>query len=162
MPEVKVNHDKLTDPEAATKPPKREPIKPGVYIAIIQAAPMGVTKGSPPLAKMSVEFQILHAAEKGDTSEAGRRVFQDYILEKDPSKTDLNAQRRWELRMLLDATGVPYTDNGFNTDHLVTKTVKITVRHRNGTQVDEDGKLPVFTNVVKVDTADDIKDEDLV
>lgn len=161
MPEVKVKHDKLTDPDAATKPPKRDPVAPGVYIALIQAAPMGVTKGSPPLSKMSVEFQLLHN-DKNDTAEAGRRVFQDYILEKDPTKTDLNAQRRWELRMLLDAAGVPYTDDGFNTDHLLTKTVKITVRHRNGTQVDEDGKLPVFTNVVKVDTTEEIKDEDLV
>jgi hypothetical protein len=110
---------------------------------------------------MSVEFQILHNDKKEET-EAGRRVFQDYILEKDPAKPDLNAQRRWELRMLLDAAGVPYTDEGFNTDHLLTKTVKITVRHRNGTQVDEDGKLPVFTNVVKVDTTEEIKDEDLV
>jgi len=161
MPAVKINHDKLTDPNAAQKPPKREPVAPGVYVALIMAAPVGVTKGAPPLNKMSVEFQVLHD-EKNNAHEAGRRVFQDYILEKDPAKTDLNAQRRWELRMLLDACGVAYTDDGFNTDHLLTKTVKITVRHRNGTQVDEDGKLPVFTNVVKVDTTEEIKDEDLV
>jgi hypothetical protein len=161
MPVVKTNHDKLTDPNAALKPPKRDPVAPGVYISLIMAAPMGVTKGAPPLNKMSVEFQILHT-DKNDPLEAGRRVFQDYILEKDPAKPDLTAQRRWELRMLLDACGVAYTDDGFNTDHLLTKTVKITVRHRNGTQVDEDGKLPVFTNVVKVDTTEEIKDEDLV
>jgi hypothetical protein len=47
-------------------------------------------------------------------------------------------------------------------DHLLTKTVKITVRHRNGTQVDEDGKLPVFTNVVKVDLAEDVDPDSLV
>lgn len=161
MPEVKINHDKLTDPGAATKPPKRDPVSPGVYVAIIMAAPLGVTKGAPPLNKMSVEFQILHN-DKNETHEAGRRVFQDYILEKDAAKSDLNAQRRWELRMLLDAAGAPYTDAGFNSDHLLTKTVKITVRHRNGTQRDEEGLLPVFTNVVKVDTAEEIKDEDLV
>lgn len=161
MPEVKVKHDKLTDPDAANKPPKRDPVAPGVYVAIIMAAPMGVTKGAPPLSKMSVEFQILHN-DKNDALEQGRRVFQDYILEKDPATADLNAQRRWELRMLLDAAGVAYTDDGFNTDHLLTKTVKITVRHRNGKQVDEEGKLPVFTNVVKVDTAEEISDEDLV
>jgi hypothetical protein len=161
MPEVKVNHDPLTDPNAKNKPPKREPVAPGVYIATIMAAPLGVTKGAPPLTKMSVEFQILHS-EKNDQAEAGRRVFQDYILEKDPTKTDLNAQRRWELRMLLDAAAVPYTDGGFNSDHLLTKTVKITVRHRNGTQVDEDGKLPVFTNVVKVDLAEDVDPDSLV
>jgi len=161
VPEVKINHDKLTDPNASQKPPKREPVPPGVYIATIMAAPMGVTKGSPPLNKISVEFQILHD-DKNVATEAGRRVFQDYILEKDPAKTDLNAQRRWELRMLLDAAGVVYTDDGFNTDHLMTKTVKITVRNRNGTQQDEDGKYPVFTNVVKVDTTEEIRDEDLV
>lgn len=161
MPEIKTNHDKLTDPNALQKPPKRPPVAAGVYVAIIMAAPLGVTKGSPPLNKISVEFQILHS-EKNDETEAGRRVFQDYILEKDPSKADLNAQRRWELRMLLDAAAVAYTDDGFNTDHLLTKVVKITVRHRNGTQVDEDGKLPVFSNVVKVDTTEEIRDEDLV
>jgi len=161
MPEVKIKHDKITDQDATTKPPKRDPVAPGVYIATIMGAPMGVTKGAPPLSKMSVEFQILHN-DKNDATEAGRRVFQDYILDKDPVKTDLNAQRRWELRMLLDAASVPYTDESFNTDHLPTKTVKITVRHRNGTQVDEDGKLPVFTNVVKVDTTEEIKEEDLV
>jgi hypothetical protein len=161
MPQVKVNHDKLTDPSAAAKPPKRDPVAPGVYVAIVMAAPLGVTKGSPPLQKVMVEFQILHS-EKNEAHEAGRRVFQDYILEKDAAKSDMNAQRRWELRMLLDAAGVAYTDDGFNTDHLLTKTVKITVRHRNGTQKDEDGVLPVFTNVVKVDTTEEIKEEDLV
>lgn len=161
MPEVKVKHDKLTDPDAANKPPRRDPVAPGAYIAVIMGAPMGVTKGAPPLNKVMVEFQILHN-EKMETAEQGRRVFQDYILEPDPGKPDLNAQRRWELRMLLDAAGVVYTDDGFNTDHLLTKTVKITVRHRNGTQKDEDGRLPVFTNVVKVDTTEEIKDEELV
>lgn len=162
MPEVKISHDKLTDPEAAAKPPKRDPVAPGVYIAVIMGAPLGVTKGAPPLRKLSCEFQILND-EKGGVSEQGRRVFQDYILEKHPSQTDLNAQRRWELRMLLDAAGVPYTDDGFNSDHLVTKTVKITVRHRPGKEIDEEtGKVNVFTNVVKVDTTEDIKEEDLV
>jgi len=162
MPAVKVNHDKITDPDATTKPPKREPVPPGVYVALIMAAPLGVTKGTPPLDKVMVEFQILHGESASETAQAGRRVYQDYILEKDPAKPDLNAQRRWELRMLLDAAAVAYTDDGFNTDHLMNKTVKITVRHRNGTQPDEDGKLPVFTNVVKVDTTEVIRDEDLV
>jgi hypothetical protein len=163
MPEVKVTHNKLTDPDAANKPPRRPPIVEGDYIAVIMAAPLGVTKGTPPLNKVSVEFQILHTAdERKDTSESGRRVFQDYVLEPDAAKPDLSAQRRWELRMLLDSAKVPYTDDGFNTDHLVTKTVKITVIHKKGDKVDDDGKPLMFTNIKKVDTAEEISDEDLV
>jgi len=163
MPEVRVTHDHITGEEAAAKPPKKEPVKPGTYVAVIMAAPTGVTKGPPVLNKLAVEFQILHADdETKSVLFAGRRVYQDYILEKDPSKPDLSTQRRWELRMLLDAANVAYTDQGFNTDHLVTKTVKITVRQRTGTQADEEGKFPVFSNVVKVDTAEKVDESELV
>lgn len=162
MPEVRVTHDAMTDEGAAAKPPRREPVPAGTYIALIVAAPLGITRGTPPLQKLAVEFQILHETETNDEAQAGRRVYQDFILEKDPSKPDLNLQRRWELRMLLDATAVSYTDAGFNSDHLVTRAVKITVFNRNGTKVDEDGHVPVFTNVKRIDSAEEVSPDDLV
>lgn len=161
MPQVKVTHDSLTD-EAAKEAPKREPVPAGDYIATIAAAPLGVTKGSPPLQKITVEFHVLYECkEPKDTTHEGRHVYQDYILEKDPRQPDMTQQRRRELRMLLDATGVAYTDEGFNSDHLVTKSVRITIKHRKGKQPDEDGNLPIFTNVVKVDTAETINTDEL-
>lgn len=160
MPQVKVTHDSLSS-NTAREAPRREPIPPGDYVAVIAAAPLGVTKGTPPLTKISVEFHILYACtEPKDTTHEGRHIYQDYILEKDPRTPDLSQQRRRELRMMLDATGVSFTDEGFNTDHLVTKVVKISVKHRRGKQPDEDGNLPVFTNVVKVDTAETVDTSD--
>ena len=103
MPQVKVTHDSLTD-EGAKDAPKREPVPQGDYIASIAAAPLGLTKSAPPLQKISVEFHILYACtEPKDTTQEGRHVYQDYILEKDPRQPDMTQQRRRELRMLLDA-----------------------------------------------------------
>jgi hypothetical protein len=160
MPQVKVTHDSLSS-DNAREAPRREPIPPGDYVATIAAAPLGITKGSPPLQKISVEFHILYACtEPKDTTHEGRHLYQDYILEKDPRTPDLSQQRRRELRMMLDATGVSFTDEGFNTDHLVMKVVKISVKHRKGKQPDENGNLPTFTNVVKVDTAETVDTSD--
>lgn len=160
MPQVKVTHDSLSS-DNAKEAPRREPVPPGEYVAVIAAAPLGVTKGQPPLQKLSVEFHILYGCtEPKDTTHEGRHVYQDFILEKDPRMPDLSQQRRRELRMMLDATGVAFSDDGFNTDHLVTKVVKITIRHRRGKQADADGNLPTFTNVVKVDTAEAVDTSD--
>lgn len=161
MPQVKVTHDALTT-DAAKEAPRRDPVPPGEYIAVIAAAPLGTTKTSPPLQKISVEYHILYAAaEERDTTHEGRHVYQDYILERDDRARDLSQQRRRELRMLLDATGIAFDDAGFNTDHLVTKVVKITVKHRRGRNPDEDGNYPIFSNVVKVDTGETIETDDL-
>lgn len=160
MPQVKVTHDSLSS-DNAKEAPRREPVPPGEYVAVIAAAPLGVTKGQPPLQKLSVEFHILYGCtEPKDTTHEGRHVYQDFILEKDPRMPDLSQQRRRELRMMLDATGVAFSDDGFNTDHLVTKVVRITIRHRRGKQPDADGNLPTFTNVVKVDTAETVDTSD--
>lgn len=164
MPEVNVTHESLSGSDA-TSAPKREPVPPGLYKALVMSCPLGTTRGTPPLQKISAEFQLLHQVmedEKIDDSVSGRRVYQDFILEKDPSYPSLDSQRRYELRMLLDATGTPFTDKGFNTDHIVNKTVMITVRHRTGRTPDEHGNLPVFSNVVKIDTAEKVNEEDLV
>lgn len=164
MPEVNVTHESLSGQDATTAP-KREPVEPGLYKALVMSCPLGTTRGTPPLQKISAEFQLIHKVEeegKIDDACSGRRVYQDFILEKDPSFPSLDSQRRYELRMLIDATGTPFTDKGFNTDHVVNKTVLITVRHRTGRQPDENGNLPVFTNVVKIDTAEVVNEDDLV
>jgi hypothetical protein len=165
MPEVKVTHAGLKGDDAKVAP-KRTPVPEGLYHAIIMSASLRTTKGSPPLQKVSVEFQILFGVDEGseahDETQQGRRVYQDYILEADERWPDISDQRRYELRQLLDATEIPFTDDGFNTDHLINKSVKVTVRHRKGSEADSDGNLPIFTNVVKVDTAETVSADDLV
>jgi hypothetical protein len=155
--QVKVTHQSITDPDAK-KPPKRDPVPEGTYGAIIMKAVVGLTKSEPKLTKVAVEFQILYTVhDDGTTDEAlkGRRVFQDFVCEPDESFPDLSSRRRYELVMLLDATGVTYTEDGFDNEHLVSKSALITVRHRDGTKIDEEtGKTPVFTNVTKIDSID--------
>jgi hypothetical protein len=164
MPEVKVSHQGLAG-EDATAAPKREPVPPGVYKAVIMGCPIGTTNHQPPLTKISTEFQLIHKVEEDgslDTQMAGRRVWQDFILEPDERKPDMSKLWRYELRMLLDATGTPFTEAGFNTDHVVNKAVIITVRHRSGKVDPNTGIVPVYSNVVKVDTAEEIADEEFV
>lgn len=164
MARVAVTHPKLTG-EDAKQAPKREPIPPGKYNAIIMNVSAGSTKHQTPLSKVSVEFQIVHQVlDDGETDDIhkSRRVYQDYILEDDPSMPDLSEQRRYELRCLLDACDVDFDDDGFDTDDLKEKPVIITVRHREGNQLDDDGNKRIFTNVVKVDSAEEITSEQLV
>jgi len=164
VPEVKITHPSITSDDAKTAP-KREPVPAGTYHAVVVSAPAGATRHHPPLAKVSVEFQILFSVgDNGahDETHQGRRVYQDYILEPEESKPDMSEIRRYELRMLLDAAEVEYTDSGFNTDHLINKTLVITVRHRKGNKQNDDGTFPIFTNVVKVDTAKSVDEADLV
>lgn len=165
MAKVKITHPSITN-EDATQAPKREPVPEGKYAALIMSANLGATQGTPPLGKVVVEFQVLFGITEEnahDETYQGRRVYQDYILEHDPSMPDLSATRRYELRMLLDACDVKYDDEGFDTDELTTKNVIITVRHRKGRQLDPDtNKFPVFTNVVKVDTTEEVGADDIV
>jgi len=165
MAKVKVTHPNLTS-EEAKEAPKREPIPPGRYHALIMNVTEGSTNHKTPLAKISVEYQILFGCgedgQQHDETYMGRRVYQDYILEHDPSMQDLSDQRRWELVMLLDATGVDYGDDGFDTDEMKEKTVVITVRHREGSKVDEDGNKRIFSNVTKVDSATAPGDDEIV
>lgn len=165
MAKVKVSHPNITS-EEAKEAPKREPVPPGKYHVLIMNVNQGSTKHSTPLSKISVEFQILFGlgedGQKHDEEHAGRRVYQDFILEHDPSMPDLSEQRRWELVMLLDACNVEYDDDGFDTDHLKEKAVIITVRHREGSKTDDDGNKRIFTNVVKVDSSEPVDEEDIV
>jgi hypothetical protein len=164
MPKVKVTHPNIAG-EDATAPPVRTPIEPGTYEAAIVGVALGTTKGEHKLMKMSVSYQVLNKiAEDGKAEkvESGRRVFQDYILEADLNYPDLSDQRRFELRQLLDATGVPFDDDGFDTDHFITephKRVRITVKHREGTELDDAGRKRIFTNVTKVDANLDLQAE---
>lgn len=164
MPKVKVTHPNMSSPDATT-PPVRTPIEPGVYEAAIVNVGVGTTKGDHKLMKITVSYQVLaRILEDGgkEPVEAGRRVFQDYILEADPNYPDLSDQRRFELRQLLDAANVEFDDDGFDTDAFVTephRRVRITVRHREGNETDENGKKRVFTNVSKVDANFDLADE---
>ena len=165
MPEITVTHKNLTGDEAKTAP-KRNPVPPGSYHAIIMSAALKLTKATPALQKVSVEFQILFGVdEKGeghDDTSQGRRVWQDYIVEDDERYPDISETRQHELRQLLDATEIAFTATGFNSDHLVNKNVVITVRHRKSDRQDDEGNYMVFTNVVKVDTAEKVSPEDLV
>lgn len=168
MPEVRVKHQGVNSEDAKKPPPRREPVEPGCYHALIMKVGMGTTRYEPVLEKITVEYQILFRDEDHDETHAGRRVWQDYVVEPTPGDERMSQVRRYELRQLLDATDTPYTEDPetkqgvFNTDHLLNKTVKIWIRHRHGKTPDEHGKLPVFENVRKVDTAEEADDEDLV
>lgn len=165
MARVRVTHQNITS-EDASKKPKRVLVPAGQYAAMIMSANQGATKGNPPLAKVAVEFQIKYGlGEDGtehDETHQGRRVYQDFVLEDDPTMADMSAQRRWELRMLLDACDVKFDDEGFDTDELLEKHVIITVRHRKGREQDDDGNPIFFTNVTKVDSEEAIDGDTLI
>lgn len=164
MAKVSVKHKSITSDEAK-EAPKREPVPVGDYHAIIMNVMEGATRHENPLSKISVEFQVLFAVdEEGnqDDTHAGRRVYQDYILEEAEGMPDMNEQRRYELVMLLDGCGVEYDDDGFDTDHLKEKTVVITVRHRTGNSKDDEGNPRIYTNVVKVDSTEAVAEGDVI
>jgi len=157
MASVRVTHHGLTSDEA-TKPPLRNPVEPGEYKVKIVRAEASITRSSPPLTKVTVEFSIIHGiGEDGEAvdKEAGRRLFQDYILDPDPNYPGLDEVRVYELRQMLDATHIEYTDEGFDTDHLNGLLVNVKVKHRKGKTPDEDGRIPVFANVYHVDECAD-------
>lgn len=163
MARVPVSHEGLKDPDAAVAP-KREPVPEGTYMALITKSVMGSTNKAPVLAKMSVEFQILHAIVNDETDEtcSGRRVFQDYILEPDPRYEDLSKQRRAEIRQLLDATNAPFDENGFDDEDIINKTVKIVVKHRKSREPDAEGNHRIFTQIDKIDSAEEVAPGDLI
>lgn len=161
MPVVKIKHQNIKGDDA-TKPPKRDPVPEGDYAAIIMKAPLKATNHKPPLAKVVVEFQLIYAINEDGTKDEtikGRRVFQDFILEPAETMPDMSATWLYELRMLLDATNVEFTDEGFDSDHLVSKSVRITVKNRPG-DPDDDGFPRVFSNVKKIDSLEGSADDD--
>ena len=160
MAKIAVKHAGMTDPDAKKIPP-RTPIAPGVYQAAIVNVQTGLTKTTPSLQKLTVEFQVLYNAETKDEGFKNRRVYQDYVLEPG-SNEEANHLQRARLVQLLDAAKVPYDATGFDDEDLKSKAVKITVRTRQGTQQQQDGTYPVFANVAMVDAPDDVNPDDLL
>lgn len=165
MAKVQVKHNNITG-EDAKQAPKKEPIPIGRYHALTMKVGTGVTNHKPiPFQKISVEYQLIaRIEEEGELNEEqkGRRVYQDYILEADESRPELSEQWRYELVSLLDACGAEYDDDGFDTDDISQKQVIITVRHREGDKVNEDGEKMIFTNVKKVESAEQVNEDDLI
>lgn len=160
MPEIKIQHNL----NSADKPPPRVAIPPGTYDSLIVQVTVGLTKQTPSLGKFTLEFRILKDSE-GKTDHAGRRVYQDYIYEQsnDPEK---DAREAYRIRQLLDATGVTYQESGgafaFNSDHLQNKAVKIQVSQKPGTKPGPDGTLTIFNRVDRVDTAEALREEEVI
>lgn len=165
MARVAVRHPGMTDPSAKNKP-VREVVPEGKYSALIHEVKDGATRSD--LAKITVEFLVMGkvdeetgAVDKDDKS-TGRRVFQDYVLERNEQYPDLSDRWRWELIMLLDAAGAPYDDDGFDDEDLKNKAVLITVRHREGDKTDDEGNPIVFTNITHVEDPEPVDESDLV
>lgn len=138
----------LTSPEAGQAPVREVPPVGDYHAKIVDIKP-GMTKQTPPKQKMVVEFILLMTMD-GDRASAGRRVFQDYILETEirESGNDIHTYR---LRQLLSACKIPIVNNSFDAAPMVGAEVKIRVTHRFGTPMPPDYKVPVFANVQEVD-----------
>ena len=164
MPEVRVNLGNMKDPEAK-KVPERAPVKSGVYDALVMECKLRPTNDTPPLDSLNVEFQLIHGIDQEtkakDKTFAGRRVWQTFVLGAPPSSDQWTRDtRRASLVQFLDAAKVVYDESGFNSDHFLNKTVRITVQQKTVSKRGEPDKI--YTNVVFIDTADDVKEEDLV
>jgi hypothetical protein len=170
MPEIVVKHN-VKDATA----PERETLPSGCYHALIIKVTPGMTNFEPKLQTIQIEYQIVKTAEgsvvNDETPEkyAGRGVWQDYILEPG-SKQFTNQREAFRLQQLMAATKCPHKslDGGqisFNTDHLLSKAVKITVTQRSGKKrPGDDPKEPlrIFNNVERIDSETVVDDKDLV
>jgi hypothetical protein len=160
MPEIKIQHNL----NSADKPPARVAIPPGTYDALIVQVTVGLTRQTPSLGKFTLEYRILKDAD-GKTEQAGRRVYQDYVYEQS-GNPEQDGREAYRIRQLLDASGVTYQESGgafaFNSDHLQNKSVKIAVSQKPGTKPGPDGTLPVYNRVDRVDTAEALREEDVV
>lgn len=165
MARVEVRHKGLTDPGAKAKP-VREVVPEGKYSAMLHEVKGGATRSH--MAKITCEFIVLGRVDE-DTGEVNkgdkftsRRVFQDFILERNEEYADLSDRWRYELVMLLDATGCPYDDDGFDDNDLKGKAVLITVKHREGDKKDDDGNPLIFPNVTLIEDPEPVSEDDLV
>lgn len=168
---VTVRHPGMSSKEAEV-PPKREPVPEGKYATTIMAASVDMaTRFAPPIPKIRVEFQILHRIlDDGqvDQTANGRRVFQDYLLAPANDYPDLDQQRRFELVQLLDACNIPRNSDGefeIETNDMLQRTVFVHIKNRNGKEKDRDpvtGRIPVFSNVTRVESAETVKEADLI
>jgi hypothetical protein len=169
MPEITVKHN-VKDATA----PEREVIPSGSYHALIIKITPGLTNFEPKLQTISIEYQVTKTAEgsivndEKDDKYAGRSVYQDYILEPG-TKPFSNQREAFRMQQLMAATKCPYKtlEGGqisFNSDHLLTKGVKITVTQRAGKKKTPDPKEPIqlFNNVDRVDSEHEVADANLV
>ena len=165
MPEVRVNLGNMKDPEAK-KVPERAPVKSGVYDALVMEVKPRPTNDTPPLDSLNVEFQLIHGIDPEnkddkDKTFAGRRVWQTFVLGAPASADQWTKDiRRAQLVQFLDAAGVVYTESGFNSDHFLNKTVRITIQQKTVSKKGEVDKI--YTNVVYIDTAAEVDEKDLV
>lgn len=170
MPEITVKHN-VKD----ATPPQRETLPSGTYHATIVKVTPGLTNFEPKLQTISIEYSIVKTAagsivndEKEDKYN-GRSVYQDYILEPG-AKEFTNQREAFRLQQLMAATKCPYKslEGGqisFNSDHLLTKGVKITVVQRAGKKRpgdDPKAPIPIFNNVDRVDTEVEVDPATLV
>lgn len=170
MPEITVKHN-VKD----AQPPQREVLPSGTYHATITKVAPGVTNFKPELQLISIEYSVVKTAEGSTVNDepadkyAGRSVYQDYILEPG-QKAYTNQREAFRIQQLMAATKCPYKtlEGGqisFNTDHLLTKGVKITVTQRAGKKREGDdpkAPIPLFNNVDRVDSEVDVAPESLV
>lgn len=172
MPEIVVKHN-VKDAKA----PERDPLPTGLYHAIIAKVTPGVTQfpGQAPRQKLTLEYTVTHTApdslapgEQADKY-AGRSVYQDYVIEPG-DKPQHDAREAFRMQQLMAATTCAYKtlEGGmitFNTDHLLGKPVKIQIGHRVGKppQGSPPGtEAPRYERVDRVDSATEVKEEDLV
>jgi len=170
MAEVTVKHDVKN----ATAP-QREVLPSGVYHALIVKVTPGLTNFEPKLQTISIEYQITKTAKESIVNDEaadkyhGRSVYQDYILEPG-TRAYSNQREAFRIQQLMAATGCPHRviEGGgiaFNTDHLLTKGVKIYVNQRAGKpRAGDDPKapIPMFNNVDRVDSEVTVDDKDLI
>jgi hypothetical protein len=170
MPEITVKHN-VKD----ATPPEREVLPSGSYHALIIKVTPGLTGFEPKLQTISIEYQIVKTADgsivndEKDDKYHGRSVYQDYILEPG-TKAFSNQREAFRIQQLMAATRCPYKtlDGGqitFNTDHLISKGVKITVTQRAGKKRpgdDPKAPIPIFNNVDRVDSEQEVAAEDMV
>lgn len=169
MPEITVKHN-VKDAE----PPKREIIPSGCYHATIVNVVPGLTKFLPALRCITIEYSIVRTEDGSAVNDepldkyAGRSVFQDYVLEKGTREFS-NQQEAFRFQQLMAATACPHKmlDGGqisFNTDHLLTKGVRIYVTSRAGKADPADPKkpIPMYNNVDRIDSEKEVDVEDLV
>lgn len=145
----KYNGRDLNSPEANAVP-TREVVPKGQYVSKIVDIKGGLTKQQPPQPKMVCEFMVLtDNATPPSRAMAGKRVFQDYMLNSEV-RGDGNDFQTYRLRGLLSACQVPVVANQFDASPMVGMDVLITVSHRFGNP-GADGKVPTFANVETVD-----------
>jgi len=157
--------------------PQRESIPPGWYHALIVAAKGGMTRstkvGPKPLLTLEIEYQIVKTdaasviTGEDDKKYAGRRVWQAYILEEITTNPSWSQGESFRIQQLIAATHIEHAfavdgSVSFNSDHLVNKGVKININQKLGTPKQPNDPVPVFNNIERVDSIEQVPDSKLV